>query len=143
MILQIGNKLKRGGIGRERSLVAQRGLTLIEVLMAVSILAIGIIGVLRAYAGSITTLEIGQNNIEAVLLLKEKIADVKLMILEDGETALSSDSGSSGDFLWQWEISPTEIENFNELTLTVSHNYNPRIFSLKTYVVDPEEEEQE
>lgn len=168
MILRIGNKIQKqescspsavflrvNGQGKRnifgilsltlRSLCikSKKGLTLIEVLMAVSILAIGIIGVLRAFAGSVATLEVGQNSIEAVNLLKQKVADVKQMILEDGETASSSDSGTSDDFLWQWDIRPTDIENLNELTLTVSHNYNPRTFSLKTYVVDPDEEKEE
>lgn len=133
MILRIGNK----------------GLTLIEVLLAVSILAFGIIGVLRAYAVSIATLEIGQYNIDAVSLMKQKMVDTEKMILEMAlEEEKIPQGGEHGefekpfeDFLWEREISSTETEGLSELTLVISHKYNPRTFSLTTYVVDREEEE--
>jgi len=48
----------------------------------------------------------------------------------------------SEDFLWAWKVNPTETEDLNELTLVVSHRYNPRTFSLKTYVVDKKKEEE-
>ena len=112
-------------------------------MLAVSILAIGIVGVLRAYAGSITTLEVGQFTIDSVNLLRQKMTDVQQMLLEKGEAASSSDSGEVEDFLWKWSISATNVEELNELTLIVSHKVNPRTLLLKTYVVDPKEDEEE
>ena len=126
MILRTGNK----------------GLTLIEVLLAVSILAIGVISVLRAYANSLATLEAGQYTIEASGLLKQKMADIQQMILEEEEIVQKSDNGTFEspfeEFLWQWEIKPLEPEGLNQLTLMVSHQNNPRAFRLNTYVVDKE-----
>jgi len=153
MILQIGNKKQRIAYNVKRlanrknlfvkryALAAQKGLTLIEVLLAVSILGIGTVGVLRAYAGSISALEAGQNNIDAVNLMKKKIADVHQMILEDGKIPVKGDSGDDEDFLWEWKINSTNTEYLHELILTVSHKINPRTFSIKTYVVEKEEEE--
>lgn len=126
-----------------RTLATEKGLTLIEVLLAVAIMAIGIIGVLQAYSSAIATLEVGQFSIDAVGVIKERMADIEQMILEDGESASEGDSGSSGEFLWEWNINSTETEALNELTLTVSHNYNPRTFIVKTYVVDKLDEEEE
>ena len=126
MILKIGNN---------------KGLTLIEVIMAVVILAIGTMGVLRAYAGSISTLEIGQFNIEAVILLKQTLADVEQDILEQEELP-KGDQGTVNDFRWEWDISSTSTDDLNKLTVTVSHEYNPRIFVINTYVVDKKEEEE-
>ena len=138
MTSRIGNK--------QWSLTTKKGLTLIEVMLAVSVLSIGIVGVLRAYASSIATLETGQYNIDAVNLLKQKMADVQQMLLEQGTKASQGESGNFEDiyqdFLWSWEIRPTGTEHLNELELTVSHNYNPRTISVKTYVVDPPEEEE-
>jgi len=132
MILRIGNK---------------KGLTLIEVLLAVSILAIGIVGVLRAYATSVVTLEVGQYNIDAVGLLKQKMADIEQVVVEEGEIPQGSEQGTfespAEDFLWAWKVDPTETEGLNELTVVVSHKYNPRTFSLKTYVVDKKKEEEQ
>ena len=110
----------------------KKGLTLIEILITVSILAIGIIGVLQAFAGSLAALEVGQNNISAVNVMKQKISDVEGMLLEQKELPSGSESGIINDFKWQWEIKPTGTEYLNELTLMVSHAYNPRTFLLKS-----------
>jgi prepilin-type N-terminal cleavage/methylation domain-containing protein len=118
----------------------EKGFTLIEVMAAVVILAIGIVGVLQAYAGSITTLEVGQFNINAVSLLKEKMADIERILLEEEEPPRSG-SGSTDDFFWEWNMASTGIEDLNELTLTVSHKVNPRTFEINTYVVDRKKEE--
>jgi len=157
MILRIGNKKQGLGFrvqdleGHEKSdsyflfpspypLSPKKGFTLIEIMTAVVILAIGIVGVLQAYAGSITTLEIGQFNINAVNILKQKMSDIEQTILEDEEPS-RSDSGTDGDFLWEWNITSTGTDELNKLTLTVSHLFNPRTFELNTYVVDRKEEE--
>jgi len=94
-----------------------RGFTLIEVMTAVVVLAIGIVGVLQAYAGSISTLEAGQFNINAINLLKQTMGDVEQIILEK-EDLPSGDSGVDGDFLWEWNTSSTGTEDLNKLTVT-------------------------
>ena len=123
------------------------GMTLIEVMLAVTVLSMGIVGVLRAYAGSVATLEGGQFNIDAVNLLKQKMSEVREEILDRGPDMPERDNGNFEgpwrDFLWSWRISPTETEYLNELELNVSHNNNPRVFSIKTYVLDPPDEEEE
>ena len=151
MILRIGTK-QRSACSEQRianrralsanrcTLTAKEGMTLIEVMAAVAILAIGIVGVLQAYAGSISTLEVGQFNIDAVILLKQKMVDIEQTILEQ-EQPPRSGSGAVDDFLWEWNIASTGTEELNKLTLTVSHAYNPRTFILHTYVVDKKEEE--
>ena len=162
MILRTGNRLKQGpeirvpwlakDLNTQRWILStKRGLTLVEVLLAVSILAIGVISVLRAYANAIATLQIGQHTIDATGLLKQKMADVEQMVLEAEEISPESERGAFEspfeEFLWEWEIKPAEIEGLNKLTLMVSHSDNPRIFALNTYVVNknfekkkPEEE---
>ena len=136
------------GLSAKRcTLNAEKGLTLIEVLLAVSILAIGIVGVLGGYASSITALEAGQYNIDAVNLLKMKMAEVEIMVLEKEKISPQSERGPFEDpfqdFSWEWKIEPAEGEDFYALTLAVSSGYNPREFSLKTYVADKKTEEEE
>lgn len=150
MIFQTGNKKKTLGSKRYFSIQAstlrsmtnnpEKGMTLIEVMTAVVVLAIGIVGVLQAFAGSISTLEAGQFNINAISLLKEKMADIEQTMLEQ-EDPPESDRGAVDDFFWEWNIASTDTEDLNKLTLTVSHKYNPRTFALETYVVDKQKEE--
>ena len=72
-------------------------MTLVEVLLAVSILAFGIAGVVRGYASSITTLETGQYNIDAVNLLKKKMAEVQIMVREKEKISQESERGPFED----------------------------------------------
>ena len=59
------------------------GFTLIEVLLTITILAIGMIGVLRAYSTMINAMEAAQYNIDAACLLKAKMGEIE----EDAITA--------------------------------------------------------
>jgi prepilin-type N-terminal cleavage/methylation domain-containing protein len=148
MIFRIKNKQRTGGRGQSfvSFLNPEKGLTLVEVLLAVSILAMGIVGVLRGYASSIATLEAGQYTIDAVNLLRMKAAEVEILISE--KEGISQESGSGSfeapfeDFLWEWAIRPAGEEDLYLLSMNVSSNYNPREFSLTTYVADKKKEEE-
>jgi len=70
---------------RPSSLILQniKAYSLIEVLMAVSILSIGIIGVIGGFSTSVGVLEKGQENIEAYSLLREKMSEIEEKSLEE------------------------------------------------------------
>jgi prepilin-type N-terminal cleavage/methylation domain-containing protein len=122
------------------------GFSLIEVVMAVSVVAIGTIGVLRAYAGSLSVLGAGQSNIDGVRLLKQKMGEVEQTLLEQQEQPPKNGSGTfekAADFSWQWDVSPAGTEGLNTLTMVVTNNNDGRTFSFETYVLDPKEEEEE
>lgn len=130
----------------QRFLSPEKGLTLVEVLLAVSVLAVGIVGVLRGYASAITTLESGQYTIDAVNLMKEKMAEVEVMVREEDKIIAKQERGSFEgffqEFLWEYEIKETEIEDLFILNLTVSSEYNPRTFSLTTLMAGKKSEEE-
>ena len=115
----------------------KRGFTLIEIMLAITILTIGIIGVLRAYIISVNTLEAGQNSIDAVCLLKEKMAEIEQVVMEEGGISPGTSSGKFEDefegFRWELEVKPGPIKSLNEVALVVSHVNQPRKFSLVTY----------
>ena len=91
------------------------GFTLIEVLTAVTILSIGIIGVIRAYVTLINGIEASRFTVETSYLLKEKIADVEKEAIENFGGAPGSKGGTfSGDYVsyrWQTETSDVKIEH--------------------------------
>ena len=130
MINQCNHKLISG--------ISDKGFTLIEVLLAVSILAIGIIGVLRAYATSVNALEVGQENIDAVCLLKEKMSEIEQDALKQKgvlpETSTGEFEGNFADYKWELDIKPSTVDSLNEVKLTVFHKENTRKFTLWTYV---------
>ena len=130
MINQCNHKLISG--------ISDKGFTLIEVMLAVSILAIGIIGVLRAYATSVDALEVGQENIDAVCLLKEKMSEVEQDALKQKGVSLGRSTGEfEGNFAnykWELDIKPSTVDSLNEVKLIVFHKENTRKFTLWTYM---------
>lgn len=145
-MLQIGEKQGTGyrvqGLGQGLSAVRcprspEKGVTLVEVLLAVVVLAIGIVGVLRAYAACVATLEISRDTVTTIELLKEKMADIEQDIMEQGGISSQGSSGQfeAQDFAWDWKAQPTADENLSEITLTVSGSLDDsRPLSLITYV---------
>ncbi len=125
-ISRIGSRLsKPSAISRQLSakklkadsckLKAMKGFTLIEVLMAISFLAIGVVGVLRAYSTSVTAMEISQYNIDAACLLKTVMGDVEEKSINSwrgmlagrskGAYTASTDikTGTTCPGKWQWD----------------------------------------
>ena len=78
MILRIGNK---------------SAFTLIEVLLTITILAIGMVGVLRAYATMISAMETAQYNIDAACLLKAKMGGIEEDAITDRGTLPRQNAG--------------------------------------------------
>ena len=66
------------------SVISDKGITLVEVLLAVVVLSVGLTGVLRAYAASIGALEASRETVITIELLKEKMADVEQKMIEQG-----------------------------------------------------------
>ncbi len=127
--------------------IKNRGFSLVEVLLAMSILSFGLVGVLRAYEGSVEVLEAGQYTIDMSNLLRMKMAEVEQDILENTKLTGASSGrfkGTFADFKWRWSVKPILLEDregLNELTLTVSHADRPRADSLVTYYVEKKKEE--
>ena len=132
MTLTTGNDQGSGvrGQGSEKklypvpcTLYPVRGVTLVEVLLAVVILSVGLVGVLRAYAASIGALEISREMVTTVGLLKEKMADVEQAMIEQGGVSAGSSSGQfEGEFEgynWAWEATTGAQDGLCELDLTV------------------------
>ncbi len=67
---------KVGGQGR-------RGFTLIEVLLAVVILGLGIVGIMRSYAVAARALSVSGTRIESLCLAKEALARLEQPALPD------------------------------------------------------------
>ncbi|MFH0763892.1 MAG: prepilin-type N-terminal cleavage/methylation domain-containing protein [Candidatus Omnitrophota bacterium] len=122
------------------------GFTLVEAMVAVTILAFGTIGVLRAFAMAVTAVEAGQYSVDAMCLLRERMAGIEKDALEG--TALTAGvyngefDGKDSGFKWQTVVQPLNFSNeemdglLDKVKVTV-YNDNvkpPRRFSMETYV---------
>ena len=91
----------------------KRGFTLIEVLIAVAILSIGMIGVARAYIVLMDGIEVSIFTTDASYLLKVKMADIEKEAIENFGVPSGANSGRFGEgynnFGWQTEASEVKI----------------------------------
>ena len=123
------------------------GFSLLEVLLAMSILSFGLAGVIQAFSKSLEVLEVGQYSIDTTQLLRMKMAEIEQDILENSKlTGLSSGQfdGDFSDFKWNVSVAPVVIEDregLNIVTLSVSHKNISRVQSLVMYYVEKKQEE--
>ena len=137
-----------------------KGFTLVETLLAVTILAVGIVGVLRAYAAAVNALEASMYTQEALCLAKEKMAEVEETAIEENGTVPAKERGSFEGrykcFKWESDIDTTDLFlidyehpeeepsrvflNKLKVTLTNEDVKPARRFSLETYIENRLEE---
>jgi prepilin-type N-terminal cleavage/methylation domain-containing protein len=90
-----------------------RAFTLIEALVAVTILAVGMVGVIRAYIVLINSIEASRFMVEASYLLKDRIALAEQAAIEPGGIAPGLKRGMfTGDYKalsWEEEVSEITI----------------------------------
>lgn len=127
-------------MGKKGAVPFLRGLTLVEILLTITILSCGIMGVLSAYGILVDALAVSQTNIKAVCLLKDKMTEIEQMVLDEAGISqglsIGDFKGSYKDFKWELNVKPSSIEGLNEVIVIVSHKVKPREFSLVTYVQD-------
>ena len=143
------------------------GFTMIEVMIAVVILAFGIMGIARSYAAMINTLEAAEYSLEAVCLLKERMFEAKVKAIEKGTLSPGVENGKFmgeyDNFSWrtvvrmadsslkepeyeEGAVTTTEKEivmYLNEVSVTVSSLRARRLrsYGLVAYVEGYEEED--
>lgn len=99
--------------------MAKRGFTLIELMVAVSILSIGIVAVLRSFCNSVTVLETMRNRIMALRFLDEKMGEIEQRAWE--QEGIAEESQEAG----------------------ISLGNRQAVYKLEVAVLEPEEEIEE
>ncbi|MBL7155673.1 MAG: prepilin-type N-terminal cleavage/methylation domain-containing protein [Candidatus Omnitrophica bacterium] len=134
----------------ERELHHRCGFTFIELMLAVTILGVGIISVIRGYATMVSALDVAESNIGAVCLLKEEMAQAEITALEKRcvlpgvKYGCCESRGISEGQKWKTEITclnANESEKkttINEVKITVSDDrFKPeRRITILTYLSD-------
>ncbi len=110
----------------------EAGFTLLEVLVAVTILGIGLAALMEGFAAGVLLLQNTRNSSIAIILAEGKLAEV-----ENGlETADAGDFRNAGEeysrYRWRVAREPGEAEGVQKVTVTVSWD-SPR--GVKSYVL--------
>ena len=121
----------------------RRGLTLIEVLVSVAILAAGAVLILQALATGAYTLNVARNRTQAYTFARSKMADLE-MALRQGEELKTRGRFRMGREQYRWTLhsSATEDPEFELITLTVAwrqgqHDHESQFSTVRR--IEPEE----
>ena len=122
----------------------RRGLTLVEILVAVAILATGGVLILQALARGAYTLKVAENRRHAYIFSQAKMADLD-MSLKQGLEPTTRGQFRMGREQFRWDVytSPTEEPELQLVTLRVAwrqgqHDYASQ-FSTLVRVKEEEE----
>jgi general secretion pathway protein I len=108
-----------------------KGFSLLEIMIALAILAGVILTVLSSVNYHLSVVDRDREETVAVLLARTKLDDPSFKILDSGKGDFAPDWPA---YSWETEIRPTEVPNINRAILTVSWNAEQRKISLVQYM---------
>ena len=98
----------------------QNGFTLVEVLVAIVILATGLLLVIEGMGRSQTAIKISENLVQASFLLEQKITELEMEVLSRKKLPFGSDEGKlkipGREFLWHYQIKPYSAPSVRDQT---------------------------
>lgn len=116
------------------------GFTLLEILVAVSIIAIVLVSVYKLHAQTISMSSITRFYATAPLLAQSKMAELEIQPLDE----LAEGAGDFGDNFpnYRWNVAVNDVEsevlgqsaaNLKQIDVTVALNNDESTYSLRTY----------
>jgi len=115
----------------------QRGFTLLEIVVALTISAIALPVLLQAFSQGTKNYSLIENKATAIYLLKLKMAEIEM----EGYPELGADEGdfaADSRFKWASEVTETDTEGLRQLTVTIfwQERGQERTVQLSTYISD-------
>ena len=131
---------------KDRRATTRSAFTFIEVLVALAIAAIALLGLLRLHLVSIASADAAQATTEAVFLAQGKMAEASAQ----GYPKPGTDSGTAEQngrrFAWRIEVTDAGSQNIRDLTLrglrqvrafvTWEHGGDQKSVQMTTYIAD-------
>lgn len=117
------------------------GFTLLEVMVALAIIAFAIVGLLSLHGRNIKIIARNQNFTRATLLARELVSQVQFQVLTNGLRDLGSDRGTFDGYpgyRWERQVLSTGLDEMLEVIIRVIWDEaNPSACELIYFVRDP------
>ena len=130
---------RKGSAGTQRSRPA--GFTLLEVLVALGVIAFAFVGLLGLHARNIQLIARDQNLTRATLLGRELISQIQFQVQTNGLQDLGDSSGTFEGYpgyRWERQVLSTGLDEMREVVVRVIWDErNPSACELVYFVRDP------
>lgn len=111
-------------MGRGRA--AERGFTMVEVLVALAIMAVGLIGILALQRGAVSASGYSRRATEAAILAEDKLEELRtapLAVIDDVDRVDASGlENPDGPFDRAWSIGMPDAAGLSTITVAVTWN---------------------
>ena len=136
--------MRIGGMGFGAGKLS-RGLTLLEMLVAMAILAIGIVGVLRVFSSSIVTSKAAESYSLAAGLAHQTATELERRPSLDPGTMSGEFASAEPGYTWEAEIGSAESSGLQRVRITVfwKAGNRRRHFDMVTYLRPSTEQKKE
>ncbi len=120
---------------RKRARKADDGFTLIEVMVAMTILAIALVAVFQMQSQSISMASEARFRTTASLLAQSKMAELEASASIGGKTDAGDFSPEHPQYAWRVSVTDTQIPGFKRIEVTVFNPVMTRggVYSLVLY----------
>jgi general secretion pathway protein I len=119
----------------------QAGFTLLEVMVALAIVAFAVVGLLGLHARNIQIIARDQNLTRATLLAREIISQIQFQVSTNGLQDLGDSQGTFEGYpgyRWERQVMPTGLDEMREVVIRVIWDEaNPSACELVYFVRDP------
>jgi general secretion pathway protein I len=102
---------------------SNRGFTLLEVMVALAILATAFAAVLKLHADSMEMMIASRVHTSAAQLAQFKMTEVEIQGLENLRLLSGEFSDLAPDYEWKISVEPTPLMDWSKVTITVSNRY--------------------
>jgi general secretion pathway protein I len=99
------------------------GFTLLEVMVALAILATAFVAVLKLHADSVEMMITSRIHTSAAQLAQFKMTEVEILGLENLGLLSGEFSELAPDYEWKISVEPTPLMDWNKVTVTVTNRY--------------------
>ena len=126
---------------RSPGTVRRAGFTLLEVMVALAIIAFAVVGLLGLHARNIQMIARDQNLTRATLLGRELISQIQFQVMTNGLQDLGDSQGTFEGYpgyRWERRVLPTGLDEMREVVVRVIFDEaNPGACELVYFVRDP------
>jgi general secretion pathway protein I len=117
------------------------GFTLLEVLVALAVIAFAVVGLLGLHGRNLKMVARGQNLTRATLLARELVSQIQFQVLSSGLQDLGDSSGTFEGYpgyRWERQVIPTGLDEVREVVVRVIFDERtPGACELVYFVRDP------
>jgi general secretion pathway protein I len=128
----IAPAMKQGALAPVFFPAGSRGFTLMEVMIAMAILAIALVAIFQSQSQSVSMAAHARFLTTSSLLAQSKMAEIEAKGLRNTQSENGDFGDGFTDYRWRLDVRDTEIDRVKKLEMTVTH---ARLARNNTYTV--------